>query len=76
MSSVGTLSLLFAVTSTRHQGAANDGYADNLSFIADAPSANATLLPATLPLFATGLGVVGLLARRRKRKNAAAIVAA
>jgi hypothetical protein len=31
--------------------------------------------PAALPLFATGLGVVGLLARRRKRKNAAAIAA-
>jgi hypothetical protein len=30
-----------------------------------------TPLPAALPLFATGLGVMGLLARRRKRKNAA-----
>jgi len=28
----------------------------------------ATPLPATLPLFASGLGVMGLLARRRKRK--------
>jgi len=34
--------------------------------------ANATPLPATLPLFGTGLGVVGLLARRRKRKAALA----
>ncbi len=32
----------------------------------------ATPLPAALPLFAGGLGVFGLLARRRKRKNAAA----
>jgi hypothetical protein len=36
----------------------------------------ATPLPAALPLFATGLGVAGLLARRRKRKNGAAIAAA
>ncbi|HEY5504498.1 MAG TPA: VPLPA-CTERM sorting domain-containing protein [Sedimentisphaerales bacterium] len=30
-----------------------------------------TPLPAALPLFATGLGVMGLVARRRKRKSAA-----
>jgi hypothetical protein len=35
-----------------------------------------TPLPAAFPLFATGLGVMGLLARRRTRKNAAAIAAA
>lgn len=34
-----------------------------------------TPLPATLPLFATGLGAMGLLGWRRKRKNAAAIAA-
>jgi len=36
----------------------------------------ATPIPAALPLFATGLGAMGLLGWRRKRKNAAAIAAA
>jgi len=36
----------------------------------------ATPLPAALPLFATGLGAMGLLGWRRKRKNAAAVAAA
>jgi plastocyanin len=34
-----------------------------------------TPIPAAFPLFASGLGVVGLLARRRKRKAAAALAA-
>jgi PEP-CTERM motif len=37
---------------------------------------SAVPLPATLPLFATGLGALGLLGWRRKRKNAAAMIAA
>jgi hypothetical protein len=40
--------------------------------LVDPPSA--TPLPATLPLFATGLGVIGLLSRRGKRKIRAAAV--
>jgi hypothetical protein len=36
----------------------------------------ATPLPAALPLFAGGLGVIGLLARRKKRKAAPAVAAA
>jgi hypothetical protein len=44
----------------------------NTSFV----SVSATPLPAALPLFAGGLGVIGLLARRRKQKNAAALAAA
>lgn len=35
----------------------------------------ATPLPAALPLFATGLGALGLLGWRRKRKNAAVVAA-
>ena len=38
-------------------------------------NAGTTPLPAALPLFATGLGALGLLGWRRKRKNAAAIAA-
>ena len=36
---------------------------------------NATPIPAALPLFATGLGVLGWAARRRKRKTVAALAA-
>jgi hypothetical protein len=36
---------------------------------------SATRLPAALPLFATGLGVIGFLAKRRKRKGAAVAAA-
>jgi hypothetical protein len=36
----------------------------------------ATPLPAALPLFASGLGALGLFGWRRKRKNAAAVAAA
>jgi hypothetical protein len=39
-------------------------------------TASATPLPATFPLFATGVGAMGLLGWRRKRKNAAAPAAA
>jgi hypothetical protein len=44
------------------------------AFLSVAPAT--TPLPAALPLFATGLGAMGLLGWRRKRKNAAAIAAA
>ena len=37
---------------------------------------SATPLPAALPLFASGLGAIGLFGWRRKRKNASAIIAA
>jgi hypothetical protein len=46
------------------------------SFAAQGIFTPTTPLPAALPLFATGLGVIGLLARRRKRKGIAAQAAA
>jgi hypothetical protein len=39
------------------------------------PALSTTPLPAALPLFASGLGALGLLGRRRKRKASAAIAA-
>ena len=47
---------------------------DNITL--NATSIASTPLPAAFPLFATGLGVMGLFRWRRKRKNAAAIAAA
>jgi PEP-CTERM motif len=48
------------------QGGAETYTLDNLVF-----SAGATPLPGALPLFASGLGALGLLGWRRKRKAAA-----
>jgi hypothetical protein len=53
-----------------NDGPCNNCYGpDIVATIDTAPSA--TPLPATLPLLAGGVGVIGLLGRRRKRKNAA-----
>ena len=55
------------------------GYADTIMGSGPATgsaSTEATPLPAALPLFATGLGALGLFGWRRKRKNVAALVAA
>ena len=41
------------------------------NFVYDAPAAGNTPLPGALPLFASGLGALGLLGWRRKRKAAA-----
>ena len=43
--------------------------------VARAGAAAGFPLPAALPLFGTGLGVIGWLARRRKRKGADAVAA-
>ena len=51
----------------------SEWYVDDVSVTGAAPSA--VPLPAALPLFASGLGALGLLGWRRKRKNAAALAA-
>jgi hypothetical protein len=50
------------------------GYGMETEFFS--PGVATTPLPAALPLFATGLGAMGLLGWRRKRKSAAARAAA
>ena len=53
------------------QGAFNAGiYLDDVSVV----PLNTTQLPEALPLFAGGLGVMGLLGRRKKQKTAAVAV--
>jgi hypothetical protein len=47
-------------------------HADSFEVIIGATPLGATPLPAALPLFATGLGVMGLFGWRRKRKGATA----
>jgi hypothetical protein len=49
----------------------NLAFFDYVSFTATT-TPGTTPLPTTLPLFASGLGALGLLARRRKRKAALA----
>lgn len=75
-------STLLSFTSTTTGFSGNETYPsafgpalDNVS-IAAVGETRATPLPAALPLFAGGLGVLGLLAKRRKRKIAAAALAA
>jgi hypothetical protein len=48
---------------------------DPTSTVTNSASLSAVPLPAALPLFASGLGVLGLVAWRRKRKAAALVVA-
>ena len=55
----------FAILNANQVG--GPGFAINWS-LTDTSSLSGTPLPAALPLFATGLGALGLLARRRKRK--------
>jgi hypothetical protein len=53
------------------------GQAGNGSpFVAAITTSTETPLPAAMPLFATGLGVMGWLSRRRKRKGTAGLAAA
>ena len=55
-----------------NNGSAFAGFPTAGFWTAEFPAAVATPLPATLPLFATGLGALGLLGWRRKKKAALA----
>ena len=67
---VGTGSDTLTIEANTNPG---NWYVDDISVTGAAVSA--TPLPAALPLFASGLGAMGLFGWRRKRKNAAAIAA-
>jgi hypothetical protein len=63
---VGTARLLFALSMERLGGGDNDGYADNLSFVLNAPAA----VPAPAPLALLGLGLAALAVSRRRAPGA------
>jgi hypothetical protein len=77
LADVGAIATLFPNPDVTAQEDA-DG---NFTYIANANTYNGfsglseTPIPAALPLFASGLGALGLLGWRRKRKNAAAMAA-
>ena len=53
-----------------------DHFVDSFTLQSTTAADSTTPLPGALPLFATGLGLVGLFGLRRKRKNAGALAAA
>lgn len=60
---VGVARLQFSLSMERLGGGDNDGYADNLSFVLTSPVPEAGSLAYAL----AGLGIVGLIARQRRR---------
>ncbi len=60
---VGVAQLQFSLSMERLGGGDNDGYADNLSFVLTSPVPEAGSLAYAL----AGLGIVGLMARQRRR---------
>jgi hypothetical protein len=53
-----------------------DGNDNTISYVVEDVTTAATPLPAALPLFAGGLGMIGMIAKRRKRKNNPGLAAA
>jgi hypothetical protein len=66
---VATALLVFG-NETNEQNFTNTNYFRDGATGSIVPEVSSTPLPAALPLFATGLGALGFLAKRRKRKNA------
>lgn len=64
---VGTRSIEFQLVATRLQGSNNDGYADNLSFVAT-QGIGAVPEPSTWAMMILGFAGVGFMAYRRKAK--------
>jgi hypothetical protein len=69
-----TLTLLSYGPVSIYQAGTYSGWFEGL--VSPLSTALTTPLPAALPLFATGLGAMGLFGWRRKRKNAAAVAVA
>jgi hypothetical protein len=65
---VGTRKLSFWLSMERLVSADNDGYADNLSFVLQAPPVGEVPEPGMASVFVLGLGMLGL-ARGRKRRE-------
>ncbi len=65
--------IVFGVLYTSNFAAGNiSAFYDNYHVVIDTPDVAATPLPAALPLFASGLGAMGFIGWRRKRKATAA----
>jgi hypothetical protein len=63
---IGSESVRFTLDATRAEGVSNDGYADELSFVL-ANNTNVVPEPATTALFASGLLMLGGVARARRK---------
>jgi hypothetical protein len=69
---VGARSILFTYTATRLEGSNDDGYADNLSFVANGPAIGAVPEPSTWAMIILGFAGIGFMARRRRMAPGAA----
>jgi hypothetical protein len=68
---VGTFPLHFSYSAVNCAPSCGDGWSGDLKLTYVFDPVSQTPLPAALPLFATGLGALGVIGRRRKKKSAA-----